>query len=326
MKEKNYNVSIIVPIFNVEKWLTRCLNSICKQTYGEFEVLLIDDGSIDNSGEICQAFVSKDNRFKYYKKENGGLSDTRNYGINRAKGKYLIFVDSDDYLTPDYVEMLYSGIQKNNVDAVICGIRRVDEDGKILNNNCFNVTDKTFLSGKEIIELSFDNKSDGGDLVCAWNKIYDRKLFENNLRFEKGRYYEDGYIFPNLFLRVNKAMIIHRPLYNYVQRNNSIIHSSMNIKKIKDDDASMLSWINLFKNVDKKLYILSIQKYKNWIIYKWYENRNIILNNNMGNYLQKQYRLYAKEKYPMSVKSKIKDTISIINLDIVYYLKIILGK
>ena len=222
--------------------------------------------------------------------------------------------------------MLYSGIQKNNVDAVICGISRVDEDGKILNNNCFNVTDKTFLSGKEIIELSFDNKSDGGDLVCAWNKIYDRKLFDNNLRFEKGRYYEDGYIFPNLFLRVNKAMIIHRPLYNYVQRNNSIIHSSMNIKKIKDDDASMLSWIDLFKNVDKKLYILSIQKYKNWIIYKWYENRKIILNNNMGNYLQKQYRLYAKEKYPMSIKSKIKDTISIINLDIVYYLKIILGK
>ncbi|AEI56318.1 hypothetical protein HMPREF0538_20105 [Limosilactobacillus reuteri SD2112] len=88
----------------------------------------------------------------------------------------------------------------------------------------------------------------------------------------------------------------------------------------------MLSWIDLFKNVDKKLYILSIQKYKNWIIYKWYENRKIILNNNMGNYLQKQYRLYAKEKYPMSIKSKIKDTISIINLDIVYYLKIILGK
>lgn len=324
MCENTCDISIIVPIFNVEAWLSRCLNSIYQQTYRNFEVLLIDDGSTDNSSGICINFLKKDSRFKYFRKKNGGLSDARNYGLDRAKGKYIIFIDSDDYIEPEYVKTLYSNIQNTNADVAICGFNRVNENGKLIDSNNLYITNKELLNGEEVIELSFDNKNNGWALACAWNKIYNKKLFNDNLRFEKNRYYEDGYIFPHLFLRVKKAVIIHQSLYNYVQRNNSIMHSNMNIKKITDDNYSMISWIELFKNVNSKLYLLSIRKYKNWILTKWCENRELLIDNNLENSFQKQYRKYAKIDCPDNLKLKIKDKIASVNLDIFYFIKNIL--
>lgn len=326
MDEKKCNISIIVPIYNVGKWLTRCLSSIHYQTYKNFEVLLIDDGSSDNSSEICKSFLKKDHRFIYHRKVNGGLSDARNYGIDRAKGKYIIFIDSDDYIEKEYVEKLYQCILDNKADVIICGFKRVNEDGKVIDVDNLCMTNKKILNGEEIIELSFDVKNSGWALACAWNKIYNRRLFDGGLRFAKNRYYEDGYIFPHLFLKVKKAVLIHQSLYNYVQRNNSIMHSVMNIKKIKDDDYSMQSWIKLFKNTNKKLYILSIQKYKGWILNKWCENRELIVSNNMADYLQEQYRKYVRINHSGNFKTKAKDMLAYVNLDLFFYFRKLLRK
>ena len=317
------NISIIVPIYNVEKWIDRCLSSIQKQSYEDFEVLLIDDGSCDNSDDICKEYTEKDKRFKYLKKNNGGLSDARNYGIDRAKGKYLIFIDGDDYVEKNYVEKLYRAITEYTTDVAICGFANVKPNGMLIDNNTLSMTDKEILTGREVIELSFDYKKMGWSLGCAWNKIYKATLF-NNLRFEKGRYYEDGLIFLFLFLNVNKAAIVHEALYDYVQRDNSIMHSEMSIKKIKDDDYSMHKWIDLFRNNDERLYRLSIQKYKDWIINKWISHQSILSENDMCHYLQQQFRIYENIEKSADFKRNIRDRLAFINLNILYYMSKVL--
>ena len=115
----NELISVIVPIYNVEKYLRQCLDSIQNQTYQNFECLLINDGSPDNSADICREYVEKDSRFKYFEKENGGLSDARNYGIRQSKGSYLTFVDSDDWLEHDALDRLYGALRKGNADISI---------------------------------------------------------------------------------------------------------------------------------------------------------------------------------------------------------------
>ena len=175
MCENTCDISIVVPIFNVEAWLSRCLNSIHQQTYRNFEVLLIDDGSTDNSSSICKNFLKKDSRFKYFRKKNGGLSDARNYGLDCAKGKYIIFIDSDDYIEPEYVKTLYSNIQDTNADVAICGFNRVNENGKLIDSNNLYITNKELLNGEEVIESSFDNKNNGWALQYANELLADNK-------------------------------------------------------------------------------------------------------------------------------------------------------
>lgn len=306
-------ISIIVPIYNVEKWLTKCLSSIKKQTYQNIEVLLIDDGSKDNSPQICERYSKTDFRFKYYKKRNGGLSDARNYGIDRANGEYLAFIDSDDYVSVNYIEVLYEQLVSSKAEVAICGFNRVNEKGYLLDSINLDVTSKKVLSGDEVITLSFDSENYGWALACAWNKLYKKELFES-LRFEKNRYYEDGLIFPFLFKKVKKAVIVHKPLYFYIQRNNSIMHSSMTIKKIKDDNYSMTRWISLFKNDDNKIYIMSIRKYKDWIVSEFVNNKTIINDNNLETFLQSQYRKYTKEQWRLSKRISIKDLIAYFSL------------
>ena len=117
-------VSLVVPIYNVENYLRMCLDSIEHQTYSNIEVLLINDGSLDSSGEICQEYVARDSRFRYFEKENGGLSDARNYGIARSKGKFLTFIDSDDWVEPTYVEDMYQTALKNGLFVNCSGLMK----------------------------------------------------------------------------------------------------------------------------------------------------------------------------------------------------------
>lgn len=309
------NISIIVPVYNVKKWLEKCLISIKKQSFSDFEVLLIDDGSTDGSDVVCKWFAKTDVRFKYFRKSNGGLSDARNYGIEKSIGDFLIFIDSDDYIHKDFVSRLHSEILRTQADIAICGFYREDSSGKIIDEINLWVTEDNLISGKEAIKLSFDDKKNGWALACAWNKIYRRELFAN-LRFEKGRYYEDGLIFPFLFLKLKRVAIIHIPLYYYVQRKNSIMHSKINIKKIMDDNYSMLRWIELFEKRDFDLYQMSIIKYKNWIINKYIATPKIIKNNSLNKYFQDQYRIYAKATSINNAKTLLKDVIGCFDINI----------
>ncbi|MCC4346850.1 glycosyltransferase family 2 protein [Limosilactobacillus reuteri] len=312
---KKISVSIIVPIYNVQNWLQRCLNSILKQSFIDFEVLLIDDGSSDGSDIICKRFVKIDQRFKYFRKENGGLSDARNYGIENASGSYLIFIDSDDYIDGDFVRKLYSEIINTNAEVAICGFYRVKENGEKIDEIKLQNVKNNIITGKEAIKISFDDKNKGWALACAWNKIYKRELFDS-IRFEKGRYYEDGLIFPFLFINLKRVTIIHTPLYYYVQRNNSIMHSEINIKKLTDDNYSMLKWIKFLRKYDSSLYEMAISKYKNWIVNKCIVNKKLISDNNLSNYFQEQYRICVRKSQVKNVKSLTKDLIGYIDINL----------
>ena len=219
-------VSIIVPVYNVEVYLERCVKSIINQTYTNIEILLVDDGSTDKSGILCDELAECDERIAVFHKENGGLSDARNNGIDRAAGEYLLFVDSDDYIHPQMVEALYRAQSQTGADLVTCDYtRELDDISKIQDYSSLDV--KSF--GRD---EAMNNVSLNGIHVMAWNKLYKKKLFEN-IRYPKGRIHEDEWILHHLLWECEKVAVISEKLYFYTYRDDSII-GQFSIRNIED--------------------------------------------------------------------------------------------
>lgn len=216
-------ISIIIPVYNVEEFLDQCISSVVQQTYNNLEIILIDDGSSDNSGKICDEWAKKDKRIKVIHKENGGLSDARNVGINLAKGEYISFIDSDDYILETYFEYLYNLIITTNSDLSVCRCKKVDEKG----NQIARIKQKQFKD-----KLLTGNINCMRDFLCnydidtvAWGKLYRKSLFNTGIRYPVGRYHEDVWTTYKLIARCNKIIIGSEALYCYRQRNSSINHS-----------------------------------------------------------------------------------------------------
>jgi glycosyltransferase involved in cell wall biosynthesis len=205
-------LSIIVPIYNVEAYLFKCLESITNQTLKEFEVILVDDGSKDQSSVIAQKFVRDDARFKYFFKANGGLSDARNFGIVQAKGEFIAFVDGDDYISEQFVEFMLQKQLETQANIVVCDMAYVyDSETKFSSGGNFSL-----VYVKDNLQYLNMNNS-------ACNKIYHRELFEQH-RFPKGKLYEDLFIVPILLYEANCVAHVEAVLYYYVQRGGSIVH------------------------------------------------------------------------------------------------------
>ena len=220
--------SVIVPVYNVEKYLPQCLDSIKNQTYTNLEIILVDDGSTDSSGSICEDYAKSDSRIKLYHKENGGLSDARNYGIERASGQYFTFIDSDDYITKDYVSYLLELAQKNEVKIAIGSHTVCYESGK---NSYKGLGEdkKITISSKEALEhILLD---DGIDL-SAWAKLYSAELFKE-IRYPKGLAFEDTATTYKLIFLSNKIAYGGKSIYNYRIRSNSITTSGSFKKKMQ---------------------------------------------------------------------------------------------
>ena len=205
-------VSIIVPIYNVENYLRMCLDSIEHQTYSNIEVLLINDGSQDSSGEICQEYVARDSRFRYFEKENGGSSDARNYGISHARGEYLSFVDADDWITHTYVEDLYSVAIRTCSDSVVAHYTIYSESDR---NYYVHIWDdyyeKTYTGEELVLELP-SLELNGLIFVTSWGILFKKKLF-NNIRFPKGKMIEDSWTNYKLFFNSEYITYIHKEIY-----------------------------------------------------------------------------------------------------------------
>ncbi|RTZ18816.1 glycosyltransferase, partial [Streptococcus pneumoniae] len=216
-------ISIVVPVYNVEKYLKKSIESILNQTYQNIEILLVDDGSTDSSGKICESFSKVDPRIRVFHKENGGLSDARNFGIEQMKGQYVAFIDSDDYISKDYVWKLYSSIKNNDSEVSICSFLLVDEKGEKIKDELLD-SGKICLTGQQILEKVLT--ADGYRYVVAWNKLYRSTLFEK-LKFKKGMLYEDEFLNYPLFWDCKRVSIVEEPLYLYVQRKGSIVQSNM---------------------------------------------------------------------------------------------------
>src|SRR5699024_5270696 len=314
---KNIKISVVVPIYNVDRWLPRCLTSIIGQSFTEFELLLVNDGSTDDSLEICQSFSKKDERIKIINKENGGLSDARNAGIDIAQGRYRVFVDSDDYLERNYLFNLYHNIIKTNADIAMCEYKEVTEKGKLIKKVYLNETSSAqVVSGRQIIKNIYRDK--GTINIVAWNKIYKTSLF-TDLRYPVGKFFEDEYMIIPIMYKTKKVCLVRNILYNYVQRSGSIMLSPLTIKKVKDINHFKLWRINFFKkNKDKELYYAAIDDYKNLILML---RQSKFADKEYFTYLQHQYRKYTLQFYPRNMKKIAKDILGSINLNFASKLK-----
>lgn len=223
-------ISVIVPIYGVEKYLDKCIESLVTQTHKDLEIILVDDGSKDNCPIICDEWAKKDARIKVVHKENGGLSDARNAGIPYVTGEYVSFIDSDDYIEPTFYEKLLTAMTVQNAEIAECGTRYVDEEGNELKlrqsqDNCFDTLSALAMLVQE-----------KGLFQTVWNKLYRREVIDGIL-FEKGKYNEDEFWTYRVFDRAKKIVSIKEPLYNYLQRGSSIIGVGYNIRRLDGLDA-----------------------------------------------------------------------------------------
>ena len=224
-------ISIIVPVYNVEKYLEKCVGSILAQTYGHLEIILIDDGSTDKSSEICDQFAGENDCVKVIHQDNKGVSAARNRGIACAKGDFLAFIDGDDYVLPDMIENLYSRIVKDYSDLAICGYKKVDEEGRILS---VTTIPDAVVSGVQAIQLHY--KQTAGIMMIPVNKLYRRKLF-NTVRFPVGKRCEDEATFYRILDLCERVSILSIPLYLYVQHEDSFMGGEYSVERLDGVEA-----------------------------------------------------------------------------------------
>ena len=282
-------VSVIVPIYNVEAYLERCVESILQQTYKHIEIILVDDGSPDRCGSMCEEYAQKDNRIKVLHKENGGLSDARNAGLEMAKGKYVLFVDSDDLIKKELVESCVQTAEKNSSDIVIFDFNRVEENEEIV------TTMEIEKSGTYTLEseprILFGSPS-------AVNKLFRRDLFiKTGIRFPVGKYYEDLGTIPKLLLLADKIDYIKKSYYDYMIRSGSIM-TAAKFEKNYEDRTEMLNGIldfykekNVYENFYKELeYLAVLNGY-------FAPSRDLILQNRKSPVIKK-FKNYIHEIFP----------------------------
>ena len=218
-------ISVIVPVYNVEAYLPKCVDSILAQTYKTLEIILVEDGTKDSSGKICDEYAKKDSRIRVVHKENGGLSSARNAGMDIARGDYFGFVDSDDWIEPEFYETMLSAAQKHDADLVCCG--RFDVDGVTGEKTVGLCHPKEeVISAMEMLGRVFvwDNCDS-----AAWDKLYRRELFDE-IRYPLGVYSEDVAIFYKLMEKANRVALVPKPMYNYLHRENSITTAKLSEK------------------------------------------------------------------------------------------------
>lgn len=209
-------VSVIVPVYNIEKHLEKCLNSLVNQTLQEIEIIVVNDGSTDNSQEIITNFQAQfPSKISSYIKDNGGLSDARNFGIDRATGQYIGFVDSDDFVSENMFQEMYDLAQKDRSEMVICNLQKVDEAGRIIQH----LPQIPTMPGKIFLRDNFSVFADLSYFAC--NKIFKRELFKQK-RFKPGIHFEDIHLIPQLLLECTVVSQTQKYHYQYLQRENSI--------------------------------------------------------------------------------------------------------
>lgn len=220
-------VTVIIPVYKVEKYLKKCIDSVIRQTYSNLEILLVDDGSPDNCGKICDDFARIDTRIKVIHKKNGGLSDARNTGIDVMTGMYVVFIDSDDWVSPYYVENLYYAIKGNDVKLSTSCFIEVDEGEKVSSETSVSQTVEV-LSAHDCLGRLF--RQDGVEM-SAWGKMYHRDLF-CNLRYPQGKLYEDISVTYRAIDLAGRVAITKNVDYYYLQRKSSIQYQKFNVRKM----------------------------------------------------------------------------------------------
>ena len=225
-------VSIVVPVYNVQDYVLRCLESLKKQTYKEIEIVIVDDGSTDKSGKICDEFAKKEKRAKVFHKKNGGLSDARNYGISKSSGELIAFVDSDDYVGEGFIDEMVDVMENDGSDIVVCGYDKSLPEGGVVN-------------GPEAVYNCLI-RQDNVDIV-AWNKLYKKLLFtDNRITFPKGEKHEDLLTTHKIMSKAQKVSYLDKALYFYEDREGSITNAETVEDKLRMRERAAKEAINYY--------------------------------------------------------------------------------
>lgn len=318
MEEK---ISVIIPVYQVEVFLKKCVDSVLEQTYRNIEIILVDDGSKDKCPQICDEYVRKDKRVKVIHKENGGLSDARNIGIENATGKYLFFIDSDDWVDKDILLHLYMMLKENKADVAEC------QYGKVYNETDELVNDKEeeviILESRQALEnLALENQVNH-IIICG--KLYKSELFKE-IRFPKGKIHEDEYTTYKLFYIANKIVVTNFKLYYYRKREGSITVTKFNPKRLDVIQAYEERLEFYQRKKEEHLYKLEITKFLYILLYCYYHSKREKFNKQMiknikGKY-REAYKQYCKVK-PKFSKEKIKYGLIYLIPDLVFVLPVI---
>ncbi|MFT4412573.1 glycosyltransferase family 2 protein [Fredinandcohnia humi] len=260
-------ISIIVPVYNLEHLLQKCIDSILSQTFTNFELILVNDGSTDNSGKLCDEFAKHDSRVKVIHKENGGTASCRNVGIKAAKGRYIGFVDNDDYINKYMFEILYNTAIKHSSDIVVCNFRKVDEDSQ---TNLEELSSDIRIQHLTRIEsLNKLYTDDFLTFICPWNKLYNKYLFED-IEYELGNINDDETVAHKLLYKSKKTTYLNAELYYYVQRKGSQIHSAFHVKRLCKVYALKDREI-FFKNINEtELHQKALKQYMEKFFWYYY--------------------------------------------------------
>lgn len=292
----NEKISVIVPIYNVENYMRRCVDSILNQSYSNLEIILVDDESPDNCPLICEEYKQSDNKIKVIHQKNAGLSGARNAGINIASGEYLAFVDSDDYLAVDFIESLYQAIVATNSDIAMCKYEYVKGDTM---TQCHKSGECTLYSGIEMIENMYS--PDGAFFVVAWNKLYKRELFEH-IRYPQGRIHEDEATTHQLYYKAQKAVFVNRYLYGYFVGGESITRKKFNRNRL-DWAWSVEQRLSFFEDKDlSNIMSTAIRAYADGVIDLYFQCKE-----GLENSQREQKELKIKIKKAMRYVKKYGD-------------------
>ena len=284
-------ISVIVPIYNVEQYLESCIESAVNQTYKNLEIILVDDGSPDNCPKICDYWAERDTRIKVIHKQNGGLSDARNAALDICEGEYIFFLDSDDTIVSNALEILYGAIVKDNTKLALGGIKKISEYGEDDKLPPF----KGKISADNCLTLLYEY---GGNFVMACNKLYHKSLWANK-RFKYGIVFEDAEVTYRFYIELDFVSVVGTATYHYFIRDNSLSHISFNPSQLSIIDT-MKEQLDLFEQYHyqeayKRVLIVFLRRVKAAYI-------NISLSMSNDNINKNQYRGISARYYIKGLK------------------------
>lgn len=254
-----HKISVIIPVYNAEKYLDRCLSSISKQSYKDYEIILINDGSTDGSNTICEAWQKKKDNIKVIHKDNGGSASARNIGISIAQGEYIAFIDADDFVHDKYLEILINNSIEYETDISVCGYISLNED--IINDRNFELKQEKVEILDNITSLEmFCSRKFYTQMVVVWNKLIKKELFDE-VSFVEGKCVDDEFVIHKLFYKAKKIAYSNLKLYYYIQSENSQMRKTLNINKFDSIEAIEQQLLFFEEKKLKSLYNKLLYRY-----------------------------------------------------------------
>lgn len=279
-----YKISVIIPVYNVEKYIRECIISVLNQSIKDIEIIIVNDGTIDNSIKRIDDLITINRNIKLINKENGGLSSARNEGLKYASGEYIAFIDSDDYISQDFLEILYNEAKYHDLDIAIGNYSKLYENGKVTTKKRANeLYTENVIKGDEFLyhQLKLNDYK-----MEVWDDLYRRAfLIENNIKFYDNLLHEDEEFTPRVLLSAQKVKLVNTDGYMYRQRDNSIMNQKINIKNIDSLKQILDEMIILYNNSDSKLTKKCISRVLNYLT-------NELISKIKNSNLKNKYELY----------------------------------